>query len=142
MVKAWLRKTLLRLPGEHRRHPDGALYLYRDGTGARTLLVSLLGVAPTALDDILDRTAGQFGDSFRLVYLTDSEDFSPYLRRGAIFEYLPGRLQRRLHADRLNWAAYLDERWRFLITKWQPVQVVVFGETPEAVIAGMDGPTR
>lgn len=142
-MKTWLRRALLRLPREHREAPDNPLYLYRDGEAPRTIMVTMLGVGPELIDEIVERTTTQFGPGFRLVYVTDTEDFHVFLRRNATFEYVPGAMRRRLHADKLNWKPYLGERWILLQAKWQPVRVLAYGDLAEAVIeAAAEGGRR
>ena len=48
---------------------------------------------------------------------------------------MPSLLQQRLHADVMDWPAYLTERWALLLAKWRPIHIVAYGRNMPAFLA-------
>lgn len=95
-----------------------------------------MGVNPDFLDEIVTTTKRRLsGRGDRLVYLTDSSDFTVFRRHGVIFEYLPPLLEQRVHAAAMPWQGYLRERWGLLLAKWRPRRVLAYGTNIDSFLA-------
>lgn len=115
--------------------PAQTLAIYASQPALSTIIVTLIGVEAEQIDEIIDVTARRFGTKHKIVYLTDSLDFMRFRDRNAIFEYLPSALEQKLHAAEISWNAYLAKRWRLLMSKWQPVHVISYGQNIDAFLA-------
>jgi hypothetical protein len=113
--------------------PTPAIYASQPDVTA--IIVTLIGVDASQIDEIIDVTNGRFGSRHKIVYLTDSLDFMRFRNKGAIFEYLPSALEQKLHAAEISWNAYLAKRWRLLVAKWRPVHVISYGQNIDSFLA-------
>ncbi len=110
------------------------LGIYRTSPSKPVVMVTVLGVNPDVLDEIVTVMCRKFEPGHRLVFLTDSTDFALFRRLGLAFEYLPSHLDQRVHADALAWPAYLAERWALLLAKWRPVHIIAYGQNFDAFL--------
>lgn len=113
--------------------PTPAIYASQPSVTA--IIVTLIGVDASQIDEIIDVTNNRFGSRHKIVYLTDSLDFMRFRNKGAIFEYLPSVLEQKLHAAEISWNAYLAKRWRLLVAKWRPVHVISYGQNIDSFLA-------
>ena len=118
--------------------PDGApeqtLAIYASQPALTAIIITIIGIEAEQIDEVLDVTARRFGKKHKIVYLTDSLDFMRFRDRNAIFEYLPSTLEQKLHAAEISWNSYLARRWRLLVSKWQPVHVISYGQNIDAFL--------
>lgn len=122
-------------PATLEAEPEPTLAIYASQPALTAIIVTLIGVDAAQVDEIIDVTNKRFGSRHKIVYLTDSLDFVHFRNRGAIFEYLPSALEQKLHAAEISWNAYLAKRWQLLVSKWQPVHVVSYGQNIDAFLA-------
>ena len=122
-------------PATPEAEPEPTLAIYASQPTLSAIIVTLIGVDAAQVDEIIDVTNQRFGSRHKIVYLTDSLDFMHFRNRGAIFEYLPSALEQKLHAAEISWNAYLAKRWQLLVSKWQPVHVVSYGQNIDAFLA-------
>jgi hypothetical protein len=114
--------------------PD--LYLYKEEEQKpRVILITMLNVGENGIVEIIEKTTAKFSPHARVVYLTDSLGFMVFRERNAIFEYMPSLAEQLVHADTLDWPAYLKARWELLLTKWQPEQILAYGLNIDRFIA-------
>lgn len=112
------------------------IYIYKSKEDISTIIVTILGVNPDFIDEIIVTTKRKLpGKNDRLIYLTDSSDFTIFRRHGVIFEYLPPLKEQRLHAADMPWQAYLRERWGLLLAKWRPRHVLTYGTNIDSFLA-------
>ncbi|OEO29095.1 hypothetical protein VW23_002570 [Devosia insulae DS-56] len=71
---------------------------------------------------------------FTPVFITGSTHFSPFLRHGYSFEYLPPR--RHFGGDDASYALWRQRRLDFIAAKWGLASMTVLGDSPAAVAAG------
>lgn len=106
----------------------GNIYIYKSKEEISTIIITVLGVNPDFLEEIIVTTKRKLpGKGDRLIYLTDNSDFAVFRRHGVIFEYLPPSAEQRLHATDMPWEAYLRERWGLLLAKWRPRRILAYG---------------
>lgn len=134
-IFGWLPRRGSKKPAASDAEPEQSLAIYASKPGLTTILVTLIGLEPEQIDEIIDVTARRFGNRHKIVYLTDSLDFMRFRNRDAVFEYLPSALEQRLHAGEISWHAYLAKRWRLLLAKWKPVHVISYGQNIDAFLA-------
>jgi hypothetical protein len=109
--------------------------LFDDAVTVRSAIVTLLGVPPADLAATIDRCLAVMARYDRLVFLTDSLDFTPFRARRVIFEYWPApALAEAEHPD-LDWAEYLSAKRELLYSKWGINLEVRFGISLEDRIA-------
>ena len=114
----------------------GNIFVYKSKEDISTIIVTILGVNPDFLEEIIVTTKRKLpGKSDRLIYLTDNPDFTIFRRHGVIFEYLPPLVEQRLHAADMPWQAYFRERWGLLLAKWRPRRVLAYGTTIDSFLA-------
>jgi hypothetical protein len=133
-IFGWLQRRAQK-PATAEAEPEPTLAIYASQPALSAIIVTLIGVDAAQVDEIIDVTNQRFGSRHKIVYLTDSLDFMRFRNRGAIFEYLPSALEQKLHAAEISWNAYLAKRWQLLVSKWQPVHVVSYGQNIDAFLA-------
>lgn len=110
------------------------IYIYRSVEAKPVILVTVLGVNPAYLAEIIQTTSAKFAARYRLVFLTDSSEFGVFRKYEAIFEYFTPLLEQRLHAAVMPWPSYITERWALLVAKWRPVHIIAYGQNIEAFL--------
>lgn len=98
------------------------------------VIVSILAVEQEMIDGIIEVIVKKFSKGHRIVFVTDSADFSSFMKNKVAFEYLPSHLVQKLHPDTLPWRIYLQERWDLLLTKWQPSHILSYGQNAQRFI--------
>lgn len=96
-----------------------------------TCLVAVFEVPENLIGEVLEQAVREHGTESRLVFVTDDLDFLPFRQRKLVFEHLPSRAERAKHAQHVNWADYLRQRWSILAEKWQATKIVSYGLPPE-----------
>jgi hypothetical protein len=115
---------------------EGSVHVYKSKAQISTIIVTVLGVDPGLVDEIVATTKQKLpGKDDRLVYVTDNSDFTVFRRHSVIFEYLPPLMEQRLHAADMPWQAYLSERWGLLLAKWRPRRVLAYGTNIDSFLA-------
>ncbi|CDX28963.1 hypothetical protein MPLA_1360025 [Mesorhizobium sp. ORS 3359] len=130
--------------GENKQRPQiespGNIHVYKSKEDISTIIVTVLGVQPDLLEEIIVTTKRKLpGKSDRLIYLTDNSDFTIFRRHRVMFEYLPPLMEQRLHASDMPWQAYLRERWGLLLAKWRPRRVLAYGMNIDSFLAAAPG---
>jgi len=103
----------------------------------QVLLVTMLGVKQASIADIIDRTSAA-GPGSKIVYLTDTLDFTAFRQRGAIFEYIPPLSEQSRYAGIMNWPHYLQRRWALIEAKWAPTQIHAYGMNFDRFLAAAE----
>nr|WP_298096023.1 hypothetical protein [uncultured Shinella sp.] len=134
-----ITKWLLHLKKEdHSRAGDpepGSVYIYASQPDISVVMITVLGVDPAHIDEIITVTKAKFSGTHRLVYITDDLDFMRFRHQGVMFEYLPPIHEQRMHLESMNWESYLRGRWKLLLTKWRPAHVLAYGQNAENYLA-------
>jgi hypothetical protein len=126
---------------EPRSESPGDIYVYKSKEDISTIVITILGVDPNFLEEIVGKTKEKLpGKNDRLVYVTDNSDFTVFRRHGVIFEYLPPLMDQRLHAADMPWQPYLRERWGLLLAKWRPRRVLAYGTNIDSFLAAAPTP--
>jgi hypothetical protein len=113
--------------------------LFPPGTH-RTILVTILGVEPQRVGEVVDRALAALSGGDLVVFLTDRPDFLPFRRRRVPFEYLPPPSLRTGGREPAEWGRYLAARYELLLAKWRPVRVVSYGHPVAAFIGKVPRP--
>lgn len=114
----------------------GDIGLYKSKAGISTVFITVFCVNPDFLEEIILTTTRRLSSkSKKLIYLTDNPDFTTFRRHGVMFEYMPALTEQRRHAADMPWQAYLRERWRLLLAKWRPRQVLAYGTNIDDFLA-------
>lgn len=142
MKIAWLLSRLAKTGKPTALAPEDDLGIYRTVGSRPVVLVTVLGTRPELIEEILTVMRRKFEPAYRLVFLTDSTDFAVFRRFSMVFEYLPSGLEQRVHADAMDWHAYLSERWALLLSKWLPLHIVAYGQNVDAFIAAAPRNTK
>lgn len=98
------------------------------------VIVSIFAVEQEMIDEIIAVTSKRYSKTSRLVFVTDCADFSAFMKRGVVFEYLPSNIVQKLHSDTMPWRTYLQHRWDLLLSKWQPKKILAYGQNIERFI--------
>lgn len=131
----WLPRFLKAPRPAEAAQEDDELAIYPAGSAPPVVIVTVFAVKPELLAEIVTVMQRRFQPAHRLLFITDSLDFSVFRDNGVIFEYLPSTLEQRIHADAMDWPAYLTERWALLLAKWRPLHVIAYGQNSDAFIA-------
>jgi hypothetical protein len=108
-----------------------------DDPRARTVLVSLLELAPAEREAAVTRISAEMAATDEHpVFITDSTDFSLYVKAGCFYEYLPPIADQVQHASGSAWDTYLARKVRLMLAKWQPERVIACGVAIEDFIRG------
>jgi hypothetical protein len=134
-LKGKLAKFWPKAPQAREAADDESLYIYNSEPATSTVLVTLIGVQPHLLEEIILNTQRRLSRSHRLIYLTDQIDFSVFRKNGAIFEYVPALLEQRLHASAMPWHSYMRSHWGLLLAKWRPRQILTYGLSMDRFLA-------
>ena len=99
-----------------------------DDARARTVLVSVLELTPTARDGEVARIGAELtAVDEHPVFMTDHADFSIFVDAGYFYEYLPPIADQVQHASGPGWEVYLARKVRLILAKWQPERVIACG---------------
>ncbi|WP_029062043.1 hypothetical protein [Labrenzia sp. DG1229] len=98
------------------------------------VIVSIFAVEQEMIGEIVDVTSKRYSKTSRLVFVTDCADFSAFMQRGVVFEYLPSSIVQKLHCNTMPWRTYLQHRWDLLLSKWQPRKILAYGQNIERFI--------
>ncbi|WEZ85884.1 hypothetical protein P6U16_23115 (plasmid) [Rhizobium sp. 32-5/1] len=104
-------------------------------------MITILGIDPSHIDEIISVAKRKFLPRHRLVFITNSLDFMQFRRQGVMFEYLPPLEQQRAHAETMPWESYLKGRWDLLLAKWKPLHLLAYGQNVEAYLASVSSDT-
>ena len=112
----------------------GPAVLTEDDPRRLIVFISLLELDKVARLAALDRgdelvTAGQMP-----LFITDDPDFSIFVTRGFLYEYLPPLAEQKKHGPAMAWDRHLVMKLRLLMEKWRPVRVESLGAPLEAFI--------
>jgi hypothetical protein len=106
-----------------------------DDPRTRTVLVSLLELSPAEREAAADRIPAELASADEHpVFVTDSTDFSLYVKAGCFYEYLPPIADQVQHASGQAWDTYLARKVQLMLAKWQPERVIACGSTIEDFI--------
>ncbi|MDO9416196.1 hypothetical protein [Pararhizobium sp.] len=111
------------------------LYIYAATPATSVVMVTMIGVETSLVDEIITVTTGKFQSQHRIVFITDSLDFMQFRRRGVMFEYLPALGEQRVHASAMPWHSYLNARWELLLSKWRPLHILTYGQNINSYLA-------
>jgi hypothetical protein len=112
-----------------------SLYIYASQRDATVVMVTMLGVDDSMMEEIISVTSRKFSGKHRIIYITNSLDFRPLRKHSAMFEYLPPLSEQKLHAEAMPWPAYLQARWQLLNAKWKPIHILAYGQNIERYLA-------
>ncbi|WP_313531684.1 hypothetical protein [Shinella sp.] len=135
MISEWLFRFGKEAESKQDELEPGSLYIYASRPGISVVMITVLGVDPVHIDEIITVTKARFSSGHRLVYVTDTLDFMRFRHQGVMFEYLPPVHEQRMHAESMNWHSYLRGRWKLLLTKWQPTHVLAYGQNADTYLA-------
>ena len=121
------------------RPGSGASYIFGDGKRHATVLITCIGIAERDLAAVVTAIERKLRSFDKRVYLTDTADFSCFVKAGACFEYLPPLADQQKHLPDAPWSAHLRTRYERLTAKWRPSLVVSYGTPIEQFL---DGPAR
>jgi len=137
LIPNWLLKL-----GKKQPPPDeesGTIHIYASDASVSVVMITVLGVQPSHIDEIIAVAKAKFSVRHRLVFLTDSLDFMQFRRQGVMFEYLPTRHEQQRHAEVMPWDSYLKGRWDLLLAKWKPLHVLAYGQNIDTYLAAVSG---
>ena len=141
ILGGWVWKLAARLgaSGVPDKPAANALYIYGPDKQYSTALITCLGIAERDLSAIVTAIEHRLRSFDKRVYLTDTADFTVFLRIGALFEYFPPAEDRRKYLADAPWADHLRARYDRLLAKWRPSIVVSYGIPVEQVLAPAPG---
>lgn len=139
LVPNWLLK--LRKKEQTTEAEPGTIHIYASDTSISVVMITILGVQASHIDEIISVAKTKFSPRHRLVFITDSLDFMQFRRQGVMFEYLPPPEEQRAHADTMPWESYLKGRWDLLLAKWKPLHVLAYGQNIEGYLASVSSET-
>ena len=109
--------------------------LASDTPPQRTIGIMVTGVAgldmEAFLEGILPVSSKQ---NITPVFITDTEDFSPFRERGLFFEHVPARDAIHRFGQGRDWQLYMDRRLGMLQVKWGLDGFVAFGNVDDVSI--------
>jgi hypothetical protein len=121
--------------GTKKVEDQGSLHIYASQSETTVVMVTMLGVVDSMVEEIIAVTSNKFSGKHRIVYVIDSLDFGPFRKHSAMFEYLPPLSEQKLHAEAMPWHAYLQARWSLLNAKWKPIHILAYGQNIERYLA-------
>lgn len=119
-------------PGPVRRSCPAVL---ADGDARQVIvLASVLELPPRQRERAVVATLAGLAPGETVVFVTDDLDFSVFVKRKQLYEYLPPLAHQASCAMPRAWDQYLVARLRILMEKWSPARVVSPGTPLDAFV--------
>src|SRR5262245_41259278 len=121
--------------------PAGDRLLGPLNDGPRTTMFVVWGYR----NDALDRIVGEVSRlqlmlrDFKPLFITDSDDWRAFRKRGYWFEYIPPADEWAHHAEASEWPDYAGERMDSIVATYMPDRIVVleYGDSGRALRGGI-----
>jgi hypothetical protein len=111
-----------------------------DAAGGRVILLVVLGLEKDAIERIIDDvTASRRAGAPEPLFLTDLDRFELFRARDLAFEHIPSARSKSLIRGDLPWETYLRRRLDLMMSKWQPVATIPYGEVAGGIVKAWRG---
>jgi hypothetical protein len=95
------------------------------------VLVTVLQLEDADLVPVIRHLSRIFSKETRLTFVSDSMQLVTFQQNACFVDHLPSLEVMSTYRLSVDWAAYLRERYKLIVSKWQPVLVLTYGASVE-----------